>query len=152
MNDPNSPDQKVNVREMREEDLEGILAVDKKVIGDKRALSFNAPPFSFVGGEIDMSVVAELRGQVVGFLLGHKADSTFGAADTAWIKLIGIDPKYQRQGIGSELLEAFLKRCRLKGIDSMRIMVSWQDWWLLSFLRSTGFRRGDMAEFIKDFE
>ena len=142
----------VNIRGIMEEDIEGVLAIDRKITGSKRAMTYATTPSSYVGGELEASVVAEASGQIVGFLLGRITDSPYGVADAAWLQLIGIDPGYQRQGIGSRLVQAFTERCRQKGVRSVHIMVSWHDWWLLSFLRSLGFARGEMAEFIKPIE
>ncbi len=142
----------VNIREMTEEDIDGVLNIDRKIMGNNRAVSYTTTPGSYVGGELDISVVAETGGQIIGFLSGRITDSPKGPADTALMELIGVDPDYQRLGIGSRLMEAFMEHCQQKGVRSVRTLVSWYDWWLLSFLRSQGFSRGEMAEFIKPIE
>ena len=142
----------VDIREMTEEDIEGVLAIDRKITGSNRAMTYATIPSSYVGGELDVSVVAEAGGQIVGFLFGRITDSPRGLADVALVELIGVDPGYQRQGIGTSLVQAFMEHCRHKGARSVHAMVSWHDWWLLSFLGSLGFTRGAMAEFVKPIE
>ncbi len=142
----------VVIRQIKEEDIEGVLAIDRKITGDDRALTYAPAPDSYVGGELQMSVVAEAEGQIVGFLLGRITDSPFGQADTALLLLLGVDPEYRRQGIGTRLVQVFTERCQQKEVRSMHVMVSWYDWWLLAFLRSLEFARGEMAEFIKTIE
>jgi len=149
-----APDQlaDMKIREMTEDDIEGVLSIDRKITGSRRAVTYASVPSSYVGGELDVSVVADADGQIVGFLLGRITDSPYGLADTGWLELIGVDTTCQRERIGTKLVQAFTERCRQKGVRSVRIMISWHDWWLLSFLRSLGFARGDMAEFIMPIE
>jgi len=142
----------VNIREMTEEDIEGVLAIDRRITGSNRAMTYSSTPTSYVGGELDVSVVAEVGGDIIGFLFGRITDSSYGQADTASLELIGVDPEYQRQNIGSGMVRCFTERCQQKDVRSVHVMVSWHDWWLLSFLRSLGFARGEMAEFIKPIE
>jgi len=142
----------VNIREMTEEDIESVLAIDRKITGSSRATTYASTPSSYVGGELDVSVVAVASGEIVGFLFGRITDSPYGQADTASLELIGVDPEYQRQSIGSGLVRCFSEHCQQKGVRSVHVMVSWHDWWLLSFLRSMGFARGEMAEFVKPIE
>ena len=143
---------KITIRGLRQEDIDGVLAIDRKIVGTQRALSYATTPGSYVGGELDMSVVAEANGEIVGFLLGRIADSPHGVADYAWLNMIGVDPGYRRQGIGRRLVEAFEECCRQRGASTIHVMVNWHDWWLLSFLGSLEFGRGDMAEFVKYIE
>lgn len=137
------------IREMAEEDIEAVLAIDGKISGELRAVTYADMPSSYLGGELAVSLVAETGGEVIGFVLGRIVDSPYGRADTGWFQLIGVDPGYWRQGIGTKLMEAFIEHCRARDIDAIRTMVSWHDWLMLSFLRSLGFSRGDMAEFEK---
>lgn len=137
------------IRDLREEDIDAVLAIDQKVTGEDRAVTYATSPTSYIAGELDVSVVAEVSGQVIGFLLGELADSRYETADTAWLQLIGIDPDYQRLGIGSRMMQAFLERCRQNKVQSVRIMISANDWWMLSFVGSLGFARAERVEYIK---
>lgn len=143
------PETTVNIREMKEEDIEGVLAIDRNITGSDRVLTYATDAESEVGGELGVSMVAEAGEEIVGFLLGQITDSFYRVGDTAWVRLIGVDARYQRQGIGDRLMQGFMERCRQKGAESVHIMVRWHDWTLLSMLRSHGFDRGERAEFIK---
>ena len=79
--------------------------IDRKVTGSNRALTYTTVPDSFVGGKLELSVVAEAGGQIVGFLLGSITESPYGSADSALMRLIGVDPAYQRRGIGTALVQ-----------------------------------------------
>ena len=142
----------VIVRKITEDDIEDVLAIDRGITGNDRALTYASAPNSYVGGELGVSVVAEVDGKVVGFLLGQITDSPFGRSDTALMLLMGVDPGYRRRSIGSRLVKAFEGCCREKGVNSVHVMVSWQDWWLLSFIKSMGFSLGEIAQFVKAVE
>ncbi len=149
-----APEQKppVSVRQITEEDIESVLAIDRAITGSNRAMTYTTIPGSFVEADLEISVVAEAGGQVIGFALGRITESPYGFADIALLQLIGIDSEYQRRGIGTMLVQGFVERCRQKGVKSVHSFVSSHDWWLLSFLRSLGFASGEIAEFIKTIE
>jgi ribosomal protein S18 acetylase RimI-like enzyme len=143
----------VSFRTMTEEDIEGVLAVDSRIVGNNRATTYYSLQ-SFLGGELGVSVVAESKGQIVAFLLGRitKSSDDYNDRAIASLEMIGVDPAYRRKGIGGKLVEFFLDRYQQKGVRLLRTIVSWHDWQLLSFLRSQKFHRGEMAEFVKPIE
>jgi len=147
MSKATEPKTRVNIREMSVEDVEGILAIERKVTGSNRAVTYAPVPDSCIGGEVDNSMVAEVDDQIVGFVLGRIARSPTALLDVAWIELIGILPEYQRQGIGIRLVEAWKEHCRQKGIKKVHVMINWRDWLMLSFVESLGFSRGDLTDF-----
>ena len=71
-----------------------------------------------------ISLVAEVDQQVVGYILFTPV--TLSGNKTG-LKLIGLAPmavlsKYQRQGIGSQLVEAGLERCKELGYDAVVVL------------------------------
>lgn len=143
---------RLNIRKMTAEDIGGVLAIDQKIVGSNRAITYTTVPGSFIGGELDLSVVTEACGRIVGFLLGRMTGSPYSPGNAASLEMIGVDPEYQRRGIGTGLVDLFIQLCKQKEVKSVRTIVSWHDWWLLSFLRSLGFARGEMAEFTRSIE
>jgi N-acetylglutamate synthase-like GNAT family acetyltransferase len=132
---------KINIREATEEDIDAMLVVDKKIVGKERAITYRDPISFYLGGELGMSFVAEADGKIVGFALGRLRDP-----NTGWLQAIAIDPEYHHKGIGTKLVEAVVARCRSKGAKTVHTVVSWRDWWMLSFLNSLGFSRGEMVD------
>ena len=138
---------KVKVREMGEEDVTGILEIERESKGPTRAATYAPVPDSCIGGEVNNSVVAEDGGRIVGFVLGRIVHSPVELRGVAWIELIGVLPSYQRQGIGRKMVQAWMDRCREKGIKKVHVTISWRDWWMLSFFEALGFARGDLVDF-----
>ena len=139
----------VHVRAMTVDDIDGVLAIDKEFVGSQRLATYADPRDDYLGGELDVSCVAEADGIIVGFALGRLKDSPHGQSDTGWLEAIGVLPDYQRQGIGTWLVEAFADRCLSKGAKAARIRVSWNDESLLALLRSLGFSADNITEFQK---
>jgi len=137
---------KVKIREMRVEDLEGVLAIERETKGGSRAVTYAPVPDSCIGGEMGSSVVAEVGDKIVGFVLGRVVGSPTELRDVAWIELIGILPEYQHKGIGRKMAEAWKERCSKKGIKKVHVMVNWRDWWMLAFFESLGFCRGELTD------
>jgi ribosomal protein S18 acetylase RimI-like enzyme len=142
----------VVIRKMEEDDIGSVLEIDRKISGKDRASTYTTMPTNYVGGELDISVVAEVDGKIVGFLLGRVTSSPTEMGESYLLELIGVDPEYRRQNLGKQLVKAFEQYCMEKGAASIRVLVSWHDWWLLSFLRSLDFSRGEMTEFVKSLD
>lgn len=137
--------EKVRIRVMIEGDLEAIVAIDEKVLREKRydywrrKINFHEKKSEVTG------LVAEVEGQIVGFILGEISGQEFRVPRTiGWIDTIGIDPAYQRRGLASALLNEVIKNFRQMGIETIYTLVNWSSWDLLQFFKNVGFTRGDM--------
>ncbi|MEQ8203846.1 MAG: GNAT family N-acetyltransferase [Smithellaceae bacterium] len=136
----------VNIRNMREGDIEEVLSIDRKITGKNRAFTYD---FSPLGGELTLSVVAEAEGKIVGFLLGQSSTSSYDATDIAIVQNIGVDPGYLHYHIGTRLMQFFVDCCKKRGLDSIHAMVRSQDDQLIPFLKSMEFIEGKLVEFVK---
>jgi len=132
---------KLKIREMTDDDLDLILALDRKLVGEERAITYRDPIDFYLGGEYAMSFVAEVDGNIVGFVLGRLRDP-----NTGWLQAVAIDPEYRRLGIGNKLVAALVDRCHSKGAKTLNTLVSLRDWSMLSFMRSLEFSQGQMVD------
>ena len=98
---------------------------------------------------LDLSFVAEVSGQVIGFILARQAYVGEPVAEVGLIQIPGVDPDYWRQGIGTKLVNALLERCRSKRLKTVRMMVNERDSQLQGFFASMGFRRGQLIDYTK---
>ena len=140
-----SLDENVRIRVMTEADLEAVVAIDGEVLGEKR-FNYWRRKIDFRDKESEVTgLVAEVNGQIVGFILGEISGVEFRVPDViGWIDTIGIDPAYQRKGIASALLDQLITNFRQFGIETIYTLVNWSDWDLLQFYKNAGFTRGDM--------
>jgi putative acetyltransferase len=66
-------------------------------------------------GALDLSLVAEIDGRVIGHV-AFSAARIGGVEGWTLLGPVGVLPKWQRQGVGSALIEAGLERMRAKGM------------------------------------
>lgn len=69
------------------------------------------------GGYVEVSLVAESDGEIVGHILFSRLTiiTNFGTVDAVSLAPMAVLPDRQRQGIGTKLVEAGLEMCRMKG-------------------------------------
>ena len=139
------PFQNVKIRLLKKEDFEAIVKIDEKVLGENRRDYWERKLESMNNRSNQVSLVAEVEGNVVGFILGDVSGWEFGVPDTVgWIDTLGIDPVYQKQGLATALAQELIKKLKTIGVRTIYTLVSWNDWDLLQFFHAMGFTRGDM--------
>jgi predicted N-acetyltransferase YhbS len=135
----------VKIRSLKKEDLETIVEIDGKVLRDKRRDYWERKLERVDNRSSQVSLVAEVEGNVVGFILGDVSGWEFGVPNTiGWIDTIGVDPIYQKKGLATALAQELIKKLKTIGVKTIYTLVSWNDWDLLQFFHAMGFTRGDM--------
>ncbi len=134
-----------NIRTLKKDDLNAIVKIDEKVLGENRRNYWEAKLELMDKKSSQVSLIAEMDGEVVGFILGDISGWEFGVPETfGWIDTIGVDPAYQKRGLGTALAHELIKNLKDHGVKSVYTLVSWNDWDLLQFFHAMGFTRGDM--------
>lgn len=139
----------VKIRPMEPEDISGILEVDRKISGVQRALTYKDLVRETLGGQIDMSFVAEVDNQFVEFVMAYLTYVREQVSEACVIQIFGVDPQYQRQGIASKLIQALLDKCRSKKIKLVRVMIDERDSELQGFFKRLGFDRDRYIDYSK---
>jgi ribosomal protein S18 acetylase RimI-like enzyme len=135
----------VIIRALKKEDLEAIVKIDEKVLGENRKDYWERKLEALGSKSAQTSFAAEVQGKVVGFILGDISGWEFGVPDTiGWIDTIGVDPAYQKKGIATALADELIRGLKGVGVKTVYTLVSWNDWDLLQFFHAMGFGRGDM--------
>jgi ribosomal protein S18 acetylase RimI-like enzyme len=145
-------EKEIVIRRMTEDDVSRVKAIDESLTGSSRAPSWE------VGAEIEVAVyrpavsfVAEVEGEVVGFILGDIRGAEYGKDLRGWIDMVGVNPNYHRLGIGRSLVEKFCEVCRKNGV-SAEVVIRDSDEILKGFFSSLGFYRGDMINYVKEHQ
>lgn len=157
VSDPQSDDfvalsrDKVPVRSFNEKDLAAVIRIDRKVTGKDRAAYYRRKAKEALDESgIRMSLVAELDGMVVGFVMARVDFGEFGKAEPAAVlDTIGVDPGFAGKGIGQALLSQLLANIATLQVDAVRSMLNWDDLALLGFLRKAGFKPAQRLVFCK---
>jgi ribosomal protein S18 acetylase RimI-like enzyme len=144
-------DEELPVRSMTEADLPAIARLDRKITGrDRRVYVARKAGEALRESAIRVSLVAELDGQLAGFLMARVDFGEFGRSEpTAVLDTIGVDPAHGRRGVGTALLEQLLRN--LGGLRAERVIteVEWNHLPLLGFLGRTGFGHAQRLAFDK---
>ena len=133
---------KFGIRVMKEEDLESIVKIDAKVTGTRRDDYYERKMQTMLDsrGSIGTSLVADNDGKVVAFIMGNIYTGEFGIPQsTASLDTIGIDPAFAKSGIGSLLLEEFVRNLKAAGVENVQTLVDWNNLPLLRFFNKGGF-------------
>jgi ribosomal protein S18 acetylase RimI-like enzyme len=134
---------------MEPEDIDSVLAIDSKITGVRRAVTYTDLITGDLGGVLGLSLVAEVNGQVAGFILARRVYVWEPVNEVGLIQILGVDPDYWRQGIATKLVKALLDTCQSKKLSAVRIMINERDSQLQGLFEHLGFRRGRLIDYTK---
>ena len=145
------------LRPLREHDVPCIVAIDHAISGKEKPEYWNHKLTRYMlenQSDADAATgylarVAEIDGEVVGFMIGEIRRWEFGQPSSAWITALGVDPNYKGRGVARRLLAETLNSLREEGFQEVRTIVEWTDGDLLKFFHSMGFLRGPFVELQK---
>ncbi len=139
------------IRTMVSSDLDRIVEIDIKVLGKPRPDYWEMKLEVVEKRSQVSSLVAELDGKVIGFIIGDESRWEYGIPENVgWIDTIGVDPDYQRKGIARILFTEMANNLKKVGVDTIYTFVTRRDWKLLKFFNSLGFHEGDMIHLELD--
>lgn len=132
---------RIPVRAMKRADLGGLVRIDRRVTGADRSGYLESKLNEALNESgVRVSLVAELDGQPVGFIMARVDFGEFGTIDpVAVLDTIGVDPDYRNVGIGRALLSQLLANLGSLRVERIRSEVAWNEHELLGFLERCGF-------------
>lgn len=133
--------EKVIVRSAREEDLDAVVRIDAASSKRRRPRYFQIIfDRALHHSGMQISLVAELDGRIVGFVIGSLYYGEYGVVEpSASLDAIGVDPEARRQQVGSALMRQLSANLEALGVVRMRTEVDWSDFDLLAFFKREGF-------------
>lgn len=126
----------VSVRTIRKNDLEAVVAIDKLITGQERREYYQRKFEQALDNRhnVNASLVAEVDGKVVGFMMGDVYFGEYGIPDaSATIDTLGVHPDFQKHGIASDLMDQFLMNMKAANVKKIYTLVNWSDFALESF-------------------
>ena len=134
---------RINFRLMKADDFDAVVGIDKKVLEASRP-EYYEMRFEklFISRDyLPTSLVAETEdGTVVGFVMGELFMGEYGIfQEEATLDTIGVDPDYQRMGIGEQLINEFVDHLRDLGVQKIYTLVDWNDGRLIHFFSANQF-------------
>lgn len=134
----------VKVRKIRLEDAPELKRINSAIVNSPSAIDFQQIiEEQRQKNEEETSLIAELEGQVIGYMISYIIYGGFGLEKSAWIATLGVDPKFMGQGIGKRLAKEIFRIYESKGVSYIYTSVIWDSIDLLSFFKTLGFDRSD---------
>jgi len=140
------------IRKLKAEDAENINKIYAAITQTPVQDNFITIIKEQVEREEDASFVAELNGQVVGYMISIVISGGFGIKKSTWISNMGVNPKFMGQGIGESLAKEIFKFSRARDIENVYTSVRWDSPDLLSFFKTLGFDRSNFINLRKVLE
>lgn len=140
---------KILIRKMRKDDVEDVTRIDATITKSPSPFNFRPIVSEAAKKDSDVSLVAEIRGRVVGFMISYITAGNFGTDRIAWIARFGVDPKHMGQEIGKSLAKGIFDHYREKDVKKVYTSVRWDSTDLLSFFKALGFERSDFINLRK---
>lgn len=130
------------IRLMEAEDFAAVTRIDEKVLKVARPEYYRLKFEELVQSpeRLPTSLVAETEdGTLVGFIMGELFIGQYGISQEATLDTIGVDPDFQRQGVGRRLLQEFLDHLKALGARKIKTLVDSQDTRLTHFFQANRF-------------
>ena len=133
---------RVPVRSMEDRDLDGVVRIDRRIIGrDRRAYFERLNNIALHGSGVRLSLVAELEGDAAGFIMARVDYGEFGHTQAeAVMDTLGVDPGYQGHGVGQALMSQLMANLGALNVETVRTVVGWDNVALTGYLGAVGFR------------
>jgi len=139
----------VKIRSLDYKDIDEIVEIERLILGKNRRKYWLMKIDLLEERSPMTSLVAEVEGKVVGFIIAEVAGWEYGVPDTvALIETIGVHPDYQKKGIATFLFRRLVDNLRKIGINTVYTFVEWRSWDLLRFFAKMGFEKGEMVHLI----
>jgi predicted N-acetyltransferase YhbS len=133
----------VKFRLMNADDFDAVVRIDEKVFKASRPDYYELKFEKLFRSKeyLPTSLVAEEEdGTVVGFVMGELYMGEYGISqEGATLDTIGVDPHYQRQGIGGRLINEFMDHLRDLNVQKVNILVDKNDAKLMHFFSANQF-------------
>lgn len=141
---------KILIRKMRKDDADEVSRIDAAITKSPSRIDFKPIVAEAAKRNSNASLIAEIRGKVVGFMISIITAGIFGTEKVAWISMFGVDPKYMGQEIGKSLAKGIFDYYKEKGVKKIYTSVRWDSTDLLSFFKAVGFERSNFINLRKD--
>ena len=111
----------VKIRTLSDKDLDAVVRIDKSIFGTERRRYWKRK-IAYSDIYPRPAFAAEIDGKVVGFILGFVSGWEFCIPDSVgWIDSVGVDPAYQRRGIGTLLFKKLVEVFKVSGQEKKSV-------------------------------
>ena len=129
------------IRPLRPDDLARVVEIDSALAGRSRRGFFEKRLHAALDFADDFIAIGALGGQNLnGYVIARLQSGEFGENQrTAVVDALGVDPNFQRAGLGDDLMKELEKVMKQRGVGELRTQISWNQHSLAQFFASHGF-------------
>lgn len=139
----------VEIREITLEDAEAIQDIREAISEDDGDVNFTKIIEQQISEGTRSSLVAQINGTVVGYMISTTLYAGFGMKMSAWIVAVGVHPKFMGQGIGMKLAQKTCEIYKDRAVENIYSSVRWDSTDVLSFFKKLGFERSEFINIKK---
>jgi ribosomal protein S18 acetylase RimI-like enzyme len=145
---------RVPVRSMIASDVSALIRIDRKITGrDRTGYIESKVAEALDESAIRISIVAELDGAPVGFIMARLDFGEFGHVEPeAAIDTMGVNPDFAHHHVGSALMSQLLADLGALRVEHVRTQIGWDQLGLLSFLDHCGFRPSQRIALVRELD
>jgi len=131
----------LTIRNLRAADADAVVRIDARIVGRRRDEFFRVKLQQAAADTgVAVSLVAEIDGLPVGFLLARVYYGEFGMAEPAAVlDVFGVHPDFRGRHVGAALLEQLRTNLVGLGIRRLQTEVGWESPDLITFFHHEGF-------------
>jgi len=137
------------IRRVEKKDAKEISDIYASITNETDKKDFEAIIKEQAINKNSLAFAAEIKKNVVGFMICYIVTGVFGLKESAWIAAMGVSPQYMGKGIGRKLAENIFDYCKKKEIKDIYSSVQWDSTDLLSFFKTLGFGRSAFINLAK---
>ncbi len=129
------------IRPLRPDDLARVVEIDSALAGRSRRGFFEKRLQAALDFAGDFIALGALDGhRLNGYVIARLQSGEFGEdRRSAMLDAIGVDPDFQRAGLGHELMKELEKVMKQRGAGELLTQISWDQHALAQFFASRGF-------------
>jgi predicted N-acetyltransferase YhbS len=117
------------LRALKPSDGPRLVRMDERITGRNRSVWYERKlKRALEESDLNVSIGAEKDGVLVGAMLGSVQYGEFGVAEpVAVLETILVDERHQGRGIGTAMLEQFVRNLSGLGVERIRTEVGWSE-------------------------
>lgn len=137
--------QNVTVREMRVDDIPAAYRLGQRLFKTQEASTFYRTWDAYevtnnFNQDPHLSLIAESRkGRIVGFALGTTYENESGGWKYGYILWMGVNPRWQRSGLGARLYHEIERRMHLDGVRMVFMDTARSNTGAIKFFKRMGY-------------
>jgi predicted N-acetyltransferase YhbS len=131
----------VKIRPMQSKDSGAIFDMERILAGGSMTIALINLVTEDIKESLDLSFIAEVNSQVVGFVLARHAYIGAPAVEVCLIQSLSIHPLHQEQDIETRLINELTDRVKSLGMKNIRVILSVSNPRMEAFFTRLNFHR-----------